>query len=73
MKKVIILFWKIYAKIWDLRPRIHLPKYSDYSIASTEIKDSYEYPKGIKVLYEWDEKGRHWIAYSRGYKEFNDA
>jgi len=65
MKKLIILFWKTYAKFWDLRPRLHLPKYSDYPIASTEIRDEYTYPEGIKILYEWDEKGRHWIVFSR--------
>lgn len=70
MKKLIILFWKTYAKIWDLRPRIHLPKYSDYPIARCDIADKYEYPEGIKILFEWDEKGHHWIAFSRNPKFF---
>lgn len=65
MRKIQIIFWKAFAKVWDLRPRRHLPKYIDYPIASTEIKDAYEYPEGIKVLFEWDEKGKHWIVYSR--------
>lgn len=65
MKKLIIMFWKTYAKVWDLRPRMHLPKYSDWPIASCAIADSYDYPKDFKILYEWDEKGHHWIVYSR--------
>ena len=64
-KKLIILFWKVVAIIWDLRPRKHLPKYIDYPIASTNIADKYNYPEGYKILYEWDEKGRHWIVFSR--------
>jgi len=73
MKKLIILFWKTYAKFWDLRPRIFLPKYHDYPIACTPINDEgkYEYPKDIKILYEWDEKGHHWIAFSRKPSYFN--
>jgi len=63
--KIKILFWKTFAIVWDLRPRMHLPKYSDFPIASTDIADKYEYPNGFKVLYEWDEKGRHWIVFSR--------
>jgi hypothetical protein len=60
-----IWFWKMVAIVWDARPRKHLPRYSDYPIASTDIADKYEYPEGCKVLYEWDEKGRHWIAFTR--------
>lgn len=75
MKKVKILFWKLYACLFDLRPRIHLPTYSDYPIACTEINESgvYEYPHGIKVLYEWDEKGKHWIVFSREPKFFHET
>ena len=65
MKKIKILFWKAVAIIWDLRPRVHLPKYADRPIASTDIADEYVYPKGVVVLYEWDEKGKHWIVVSR--------
>ncbi len=65
MEKIKILFWKTYAIFWDLRPRIHLPKYSDYPIASTDIAKEYEYPECIKVLFEWDEKGKHWIVFKR--------
>ena len=72
MKKITILFWKAYAIIWDLRPRKHLPKYSNYPIASCDISKVhnngiglYSYPEGIKVLYEWDEKGHHWIVFTR--------
>lgn len=68
MKKLVILFWKAVAIVYDARPRIHLPKYSDYPIASTDIIDGverYEYPKDIKVLFEWDEKGKHWIVFTR--------
>lgn len=68
MKRLIILFWKAVAIVWDLRPRKHLPKYSDYPIAWTNIvegQEKYSYPDGIRVLYEWEEKGRHWIVFSR--------
>lgn len=68
MKKLKILFWINYAKIWDLRPRLHLPKYSNYPIASIPLNDCqeiYEYPEGVKVLFEWEEKGHKWIVFSR--------
>ena len=67
IKQIQILFWKTYAKVLDLRPRIHLPRYSDYPIASTPINEDneYEYPKEVKVLFEWDEKGHHWIVFTR--------
>ena len=67
MNKIKILFWKTIAIVWDLRPRKHLPRYIDYPIASTPIIDGvkeYNYPEGVKVLYEWDEKGHHWIVFS---------
>lgn len=63
--KIKIYFWRMVGIVWDLRPRIHLPKYSDYPIASTEIADEYTYPESMKVLFEWDEKGKHWIVFSR--------
>ena len=50
------------------RPRLHLPKYSDYPIASTPIipgRKKYDYPLGVKVLYEWEEKGHRWIVFKR--------
>ena len=65
MEKIKILFWRSVGILWDFRPRLHLPKYSDYPIASCEIADSYNYPDGIKVLFEWDEKGKHWIVFTR--------
>ena len=65
MNKLIIFFWTTYAKVWDLRPRVHLPKYNDYPIAKCPIAEKYDYPPGIKVLFEWDEKGHHWIVFSR--------
>ena len=68
MKRIKILFWKTVAIIWDLRPRKHLPKYSDYPIASTPIvvgQKEYSYPDGVKILYEWEEKGHRWIVFSR--------
>lgn len=49
----------------DLRPRLHLPRYTDYPIASCDISENYYYPDGIKILFEWDEKGRHWIVFTR--------
>lgn len=67
-KKIQILFWKTYAKLWDLRPRKHRGEFSDYPIASTPIvlgQKEYNYPEGVKVLFEWEEKGHHWIAFSR--------
>lgn len=66
--KLYIFFWKLVGKIIDLRPRMHLPKYSDHPIASTDIingKSEYDYPDGVKVLYEWEEKGKHWIVFKR--------
>jgi hypothetical protein len=66
--KLKILFWKAIALVWDIRPRMHLPKYSDYPIASTDIiegQEVYYPPEGVKVLFEWNEKGKHWIAFSR--------
>lgn len=65
MNKLSIFFWKTIGIAWDLRPRLHFPKYSTYPIASTEISNEYEYPEGVKVLFEWDEKGKHWIVFSR--------
>lgn len=67
MKKLQILFWKAVGILIDLRPRLHLPKYNDYPIASTDIVESgrYDYPVYFKVLFEWDEKGRHWIVFTR--------
>jgi hypothetical protein len=65
MNKLKITFWKTIAFVWDVRPRLHLPKYRDYPIASTDIAEEYIYPEGIKVLYEWNEKGKHWIVFSR--------
>lgn len=65
MKKITILFWKTVGKIWDLRPRMHPPKYSDYPIASCNIMEEYDYPPHVKILYEWDEYGKHWIVFTR--------
>lgn len=65
MIRLQILFWKIVGCVWDLRPRMHLPKFSDYPIGSCDIQDKYEYPPNIKVLFEWDEKGKHWIVFTR--------
>ena len=44
---------------------MHLPRYRDYPIASCDIAEKYDYPEGIKVLFEWEEKGHHWIVFSR--------
>ena len=63
--KVKILFWKTIAIIWDLRPKMHLPKYKDFPIASTDIANSYTYPEGFCILYEWNEKGKHWIVFTK--------
>lgn len=68
MKWIKIQFWKAVAIIWDLRPRKHLPKYRDYPIASTPIifgQEKYDYPEGVRVLYEWEEKGHRWIVFTR--------
>jgi len=65
LQRMKIWFWKSYAIIFDLRPRIHIPHYTDYPIAKCNISDHYEYPIGIKVLFEWDEKGHHWIVFTR--------
>lgn len=67
-KRTQIWFWKFYAILFDLRPRVHLPKFRDYPIACTPLIegcDSYVYPEGIKVLFEWEEKGHRWIVFSR--------
>lgn len=65
MNKVKILFWKVIGIIWDIKPRLHLPKYRDFPIMSTEIAEDYKYPEGIKILFTWDENGRHWCVFSR--------
>jgi hypothetical protein len=68
MKKVVIWFWKTVAIAWDLRPRRCPAKFSCYPIASTPIvagQEEYPYPDGVKVLYEWEEKGHRWIVFSR--------
>ena len=68
MKKLQILFWKTYAKIWYLRPRMHFPQYTDYPIAYIAKDDwekDFKYPEGIKVLFEWEEKGHIWIVFTR--------
>lgn len=68
LKKIRLTFWKNYAFLWDLRPRVHLPKYTDFPIASTPIvegQEEYSYPEGIKVIFEWEEKGHRWIVFSR--------
>ena len=65
MNKICIGFWKLFAIVWDVRPRIYFPRYKDYPIATTDISDEYTFPDGIKVLYEWDEKGYHWVVFSR--------
>ena len=68
IKKAQILFWKTYAILWDLRPRKHLPKFVDRPIASTPLiegQKEYPYPEGVKVLFEWEEKGHKWIVFSR--------
>lgn|GEM_PF-6622781 len=68
LKRIQILFWKSYAIIFDLRPRMHLPRFGDYPIASTPLiegQKEYPYPEGVKVLFEWEEKGHKWIVFSR--------
>jgi hypothetical protein len=65
MEKIKIWLWKCLAIVWDYRPRLHLPRYIDYPIASCDIADKYEYPAGYKILFEWDEGGKHWIVFSR--------
>jgi len=67
MKRLQILFWRTVAIVYDLRPSNLPQKYTDYPIAwrwdngETEIY----FPENIKVLHEWREKGKHWIAFSR--------
>jgi hypothetical protein len=68
-KKIKIMFWKTIGCIWDVRPRLHLPKYIDYPIASCDIADKYDYSTfemaGVKILFEWDENGKHWVVFTR--------
>ena len=66
LQKIQIMFWKNWAKLFDLRPTKHLPKWIYYPIISTPIKKSgkYDYPQNIEILFEWNEKGRHWIVFS---------
>ena len=71
-KKIQKLFWKTIAIFWDCSPKLHLPKYRDYPIASCEIGDEYKFPKGIKILYQWDEKGKHWIVFTKEPEYFNN-
>lgn len=68
--KLKILFWKTIGIVLDRRPVLHLPKYASYPIMSTDISDSYTYPSGIKILYEWDEKGKHWAVFIRKPEHF---
>ena len=65
MERLKILFWKTISLFWNFEPRLHLPKYSNEPILSTEIADSYTYPENCLILYEWDEKGKHWMVFSR--------
>jgi hypothetical protein len=67
LKRLEGLIWKIVALVWEVSPTRHLPMYRDYPIASAAIeKDGkYTYPKGIEILFEWDEKGKHWIVFTR--------
>jgi len=68
MKKLKILFWRILAIVWDLRPSNLPKKYTDRPIAwrwEEDGVDEFEYPPHIKILYEWREKGRHWIIFTR--------
>jgi len=47
---------------------MHLPRFGDYPIASTPLiegQKEYPYPEGVKVLFEWEEKGHKWIVFSR--------
>lgn len=73
MKKLVIIFWKTVGCFLELQPRMHLPTYSDYPIACTEIDENneYEYPNNIIILYEWNEKGRHWIVFMRDTQPFS--
>lgn len=59
-----IILWNIVGFFWNLRPTKHLPQYKDHAIASCKISDKYDYPEGVEVLFEWDEKGRHWIVFT---------
>ena len=51
-------------KLNKLKPIKHLPKYSNYPIASMPISDKYSYPENVEILFEWNEKGHHWIVFS---------
>ena len=62
------MFWKVVGILIDIRPRKIPVEYFDRPIASTDIilgKGEYDYPEGVVVLYEWDEKGKHWIIFIR--------
>jgi len=73
MKWLQILFWKTVAIIWDYRPSNLPNEYHDRPIAWRwdNEKEDIEYPNHIKILYEWREKGRHWIAFTREAKQIN--
>ena len=65
LNRIQITFWRLLAIFIDLRPRLHLPKYKDYPVAWCYMADTYIYPDNVRVIFEWDELGRHWIVFTR--------
>lgn len=67
MKKLQILFWKIVAILYDLRPSNLPNKYSNRPIAWRwdNGEEEISYPDHIKILFQWREKGKHWVVYTR--------
>jgi len=77
MQKLKIWFWKTVAVLWDYRPSNLPNRYNDFPIAyrwedqSDWPFEEFEYPENVKILYEWREKGKHWIVFSRDVLELD--
>jgi len=65
--KIKLIFWKTFAVLWDYHPNRLPKKYNDHPIAWRWDygEEVFDYPPHSKILYEWREKGKHWIIYTR--------
>lgn len=67
MRAIKIVFWKIVALIYDYRPKNYPYHFNDYPWAWRWDygEEEIQYPKSIKILYEWKKAGKHWIIFTR--------
>lgn len=67
MRQIKVWFWKIIAIVYDYRPSKLPNRYTDRPIAWRwdNGETDFDYPEHIKILYEWREKGKHWIIFTR--------